>query len=115
MLSSNFSPNFLSLLTVLMKEQTLSPGEIIYKQGERNTTLFFVIKGEVQFDLEISDHLPVVVGTLKVIKQRNREREKFATNQLTLLASLLSPFSPVNLSTLKGCFKMWSIRCPHGV
>jgi CRP-like cAMP-binding protein len=45
-----------------MKEQTLLPGEILFKEGEMNQKIYFIFKGDI--DLYIT------------LKDRNRQQEK---------------------------------------
>ncbi len=44
----NFSEKFIDELSLRMKEVIIGPGENIYKEGDNDSRIFFIIKGEVE-------------------------------------------------------------------
>lgn len=38
-----------------MKEKLFAPGEIIYNKGDFNNRVYFIIKGEIEFNLQIDE------------------------------------------------------------
>ena len=73
----NFSQKFLKNLSQIMNERILSPGEIIYNQGEKDHKIYFVIKGSLQLRMEIPSANKIQnLQNFKVARKRARERER---------------------------------------
>jgi len=47
------SDNIIDELALKMKERTIGPEEIIYKEGELGDKIYFILKGEVEIYLNI--------------------------------------------------------------
>lgn len=51
----NFSHRFLNELSLKMQELTLTPGEVLFKKGERDTRIFYINRGYVENYADINN------------------------------------------------------------
>ncbi len=52
-MKKNFSQDFLKLLSINMKEQSFSPNEKIFSQGDFDKNFYFVMKGKVELNINL--------------------------------------------------------------
>lgn len=62
---ANFSDAFLTELSIEMAEMTLAPDEILYKENEISTRLYFIFKGTISMYTQDSVGEDIYLGQIK--------------------------------------------------
>lgn len=54
-ITGKFTDKCLDVLSLYMHETLYGPGEVIFKQGESDKKLFYIVKGEVELFIDTPD------------------------------------------------------------
>ena len=60
----NFNELFLDQISLHMKEMSIAPNEILFKQNQLDNKIYFITRGEIEVFIEIHDKTKLLVNNL---------------------------------------------------